>query len=145
MNVSIETRPELRVACVRHMGSYSRISEAFARLGELAGAAGLFHAPPTLLAPAGVLTRPGSRCPHGRSNDNSLRWLRDSSSGLVVTDGHCYRARMGYIEADGSEPLLNTGPRTGVELLHGRRALRTVSDRRPSCGTVWAISGAPSK
>lgn len=50
MIVSIENRPELRVACVRHVGSYSRISEAFARLGELAGAAGLFREKPTMLA-----------------------------------------------------------------------------------------------
>lgn len=50
MNVSIETRAELRVACVRHVGPYSRISEAFARLGELAASSGLFRARPTMLA-----------------------------------------------------------------------------------------------
>jgi AraC family transcriptional regulator len=41
MNVAIETRPELRAAALRHIGPYHRISEAFARLGELATHAGL--------------------------------------------------------------------------------------------------------
>src|SRR5690606_28686667 len=36
MDVTIEDMPELRVAAVRHLGPYSRISEAFARLGALA-------------------------------------------------------------------------------------------------------------
>jgi AraC family transcriptional regulator len=43
MNVTIETMPELRVATVRHIGPYDRISEAFARLGALAGPAGLMR------------------------------------------------------------------------------------------------------
>lgn len=44
MNVTIETLPELRVATVHHVGPYQRISEAFARLGELAAKTGLLPA-----------------------------------------------------------------------------------------------------
>ena len=50
MNVEIEQLPERRVATVRHVGPYSRISEAFGRLGELAGRAGLFQSRPEMLA-----------------------------------------------------------------------------------------------
>jgi len=42
MNVEIIELPEMRVATVSHRGAYNQISEAFARLGELAGRAGLF-------------------------------------------------------------------------------------------------------
>jgi AraC family transcriptional regulator len=42
MNVEIKNMPELRTATLRHMGPYNQISEAFARLGEIAGRAGLF-------------------------------------------------------------------------------------------------------
>jgi AraC family transcriptional regulator len=42
MNVQIKEMPELRVATVAHTGPYSRISEAFARLGQIAGGASLF-------------------------------------------------------------------------------------------------------
>lgn len=45
MDVTIETMPELRVAAVRHVGPYSRISAAFERLGALAGPAGLLRFP----------------------------------------------------------------------------------------------------
>lgn len=50
MNVAIKTLPALRTATVRHVGPYSRISEAFARLGDIAGRAGLFQQRPTMLA-----------------------------------------------------------------------------------------------
>lgn len=50
MNVQIEARPELRVATVRHVGPYNRISSAFARLGEIAGASGLIGAASEMLA-----------------------------------------------------------------------------------------------
>jgi AraC family transcriptional regulator len=43
LNVEIKHMPELRVATVRHIGPYQRISEAFAQLGEVAGPAGLFR------------------------------------------------------------------------------------------------------
>ena len=50
MNVEIKDMPTLRVAAVRHVGAYSRISEAFGRLGELAGRAGLIQGKPTMVA-----------------------------------------------------------------------------------------------
>lgn len=45
MNVTVENMPELRVATVRHVGPYPRISEAFAKLGALAGPNGLLAYP----------------------------------------------------------------------------------------------------
>jgi len=50
MNVEIKHLPGVRVAALRHVGPYDRISEAFARLGDLAGRAGLFNGKPTMLA-----------------------------------------------------------------------------------------------
>ena len=50
MNVEVKAMPELRTATVRHVGPYNRISEAFARLGEIAGRAGLITGKPTMLA-----------------------------------------------------------------------------------------------
>ena len=41
MKVEVVERPELRLASVRHVGSYTRISEAFQRLNDLVTAAGL--------------------------------------------------------------------------------------------------------
>jgi AraC family transcriptional regulator len=43
MQVEIRKYPALRVGAVRHLGPYMQISEAFARLGELAGPARLFE------------------------------------------------------------------------------------------------------
>jgi len=43
MDVTIEQMPELRVAAVRHVGPYNRISEAFERLGTIAQRAGWFE------------------------------------------------------------------------------------------------------
>jgi AraC family transcriptional regulator len=50
MDVEIKDMQALRVATLRHIGPYNRISEAFARLGDIAGAAHLFQAAPTMLA-----------------------------------------------------------------------------------------------
>jgi AraC family transcriptional regulator len=50
MNVEIKQMPELRTATVHHVGPYNRISDAFGRLGELAGRAGLITDKPTMLA-----------------------------------------------------------------------------------------------
>lgn len=50
MDVEIKEMPELRVATMPHGGPYNRISEAFARLGEIAKAAGLLRPAPTMLA-----------------------------------------------------------------------------------------------
>ena len=41
MKVDIVERPELRLASVRHVGSYMRVNEAFQRLNELVTKAGL--------------------------------------------------------------------------------------------------------
>lgn len=50
MNVEIVNMTELRTASVRHVGPYNRISEAFARLGSVAGAAGLIGQGSKMLA-----------------------------------------------------------------------------------------------
>jgi AraC family transcriptional regulator len=50
MEVKIKDMPELRVATVRHVGPYNRISEAFARLGELANGTRLTEPGGTMLA-----------------------------------------------------------------------------------------------
>jgi AraC family transcriptional regulator len=50
MNVEIKQMPELRAATVHHVGPYNRISDAFGRLGEIAGRAGLIQGKPTMLA-----------------------------------------------------------------------------------------------
>jgi AraC family transcriptional regulator len=50
MKVEKKQMPALRVATLRHVGPYSRISEAFGRLGDIAGRAGLFDAKPRMLA-----------------------------------------------------------------------------------------------
>lgn len=50
MHVDIKELPELRVATVHHLGPYNRISEAFARLGRIAGSAGLFGPDTQMLA-----------------------------------------------------------------------------------------------
>lgn len=43
MEVTIVERPALHAAAVRHVGPYNRISEAFARLHEIAAPAGLLR------------------------------------------------------------------------------------------------------
>lgn len=50
MKVEVKNLSELRTVSVRHVGPYSRISDAFGRLGELAGRAGLLNRKPTMLA-----------------------------------------------------------------------------------------------
>jgi len=51
MNVTIENRPAQRLVCVRHVGPYAEIAEAFHRLGKLAAENGLYaHAQPPMLA-----------------------------------------------------------------------------------------------
>jgi AraC family transcriptional regulator len=50
MNVEIKNMKEQRVVTVRHIGPYNQISEAFARLGDLAGRAGLLREKPTMIA-----------------------------------------------------------------------------------------------
>jgi AraC family transcriptional regulator len=50
MKVDKKQMPAMRLATVHHVGAYHRISEAFARLGEIAGRSGRFDAKPTMLA-----------------------------------------------------------------------------------------------
>jgi AraC family transcriptional regulator len=50
MNVTIKDMPEYRVATVRHVGPYMQISQAFARLGDIAGPAGLIGRDTIMLA-----------------------------------------------------------------------------------------------
>jgi AraC family transcriptional regulator len=45
MQVDLEQRPAMRAAGVRHIGPYMQINQAFAKLGEIAGPAGLFNHP----------------------------------------------------------------------------------------------------
>lgn len=45
MNVEIVQMPTLRVATLAHQGAYNKISQAFERLGGIAGQAGLFAQP----------------------------------------------------------------------------------------------------
>ena len=49
MNVEVTSMPDMRVATVSHIGPYNRISEAFERLGMLAGPAGLFAQPDAIM------------------------------------------------------------------------------------------------
>jgi AraC family transcriptional regulator len=45
MNVELETLGDMRIAALSHIGPYNKISDAFARLGMIAGPAGLFASP----------------------------------------------------------------------------------------------------
>jgi AraC family transcriptional regulator len=45
MQVEIEQLPELRLGTVHHVGPFSEIGQAFAKLGDIAGKAGLFANP----------------------------------------------------------------------------------------------------
>lgn len=49
MNATIETLPEMTVAAVHHVGPYNKISEAFGKLGPIAGRAGLFDLPNVMM------------------------------------------------------------------------------------------------
>ena len=50
MNVEIKDMKQIRTIAVRHVGPYSQISEAFGRLGQIAGHAGLLRDKPTMIA-----------------------------------------------------------------------------------------------
>ena len=49
MTATIETMPEMLLASVHHIGPYNQISKAFAKLGPLAGRAGLFALPGVMM------------------------------------------------------------------------------------------------
>ena len=79
MNVEIKQMKDMRVATIPHVGPYNRISEAFHRLGEIAGPAGLFGPETAMLAiyhddpettpaselhsEAGIVVSPGAKLP----------------------------------------------------------------------------------
>lgn len=50
MNVTVKDMPAMRVATIRHIGPYPRISQAFARLGQIAGPAGLLRPGAAMIA-----------------------------------------------------------------------------------------------
>lgn len=50
MNVEIENMDGMRLATVHHVGPYNAIGQAFAKLGSLAGRAGLLTGQPTMVA-----------------------------------------------------------------------------------------------
>jgi AraC family transcriptional regulator len=50
MHVEIKQIPELRLAAVRHRGTYHEIGQAFGRLGQIAGRAGLFKPGAAMIA-----------------------------------------------------------------------------------------------
>ena len=50
MNIEIIDRPRLRAATIRHVGRYDRISEAFEKLGAIAGRAGILGPDTTMIA-----------------------------------------------------------------------------------------------
>ncbi|WP_394843838.1 AraC family transcriptional regulator [Pendulispora brunnea] len=114
MNVTIEEMPELRVAAIRHVGPYDRISEAFARLGGLAAPAGLFQAPglkmlaiyhddPETTAPeqlqsdAGITVGPGVRVPDGAVEVKipAGRYAHATHVGPYTELGDCWSRLMG--------------------------------------------------
>jgi AraC family transcriptional regulator len=49
MDVDIIDMPELRLAALRHLGPYNQITTTFERLGSIAGPAGVFDRPDTML------------------------------------------------------------------------------------------------
>lgn len=76
MTLEIKNQPAMRLAAVRHTGPYMQIGPAFRTLGRIAGAAGLFAAPGTMMV--GVyLDDPTKTAP------DALR----SFAGVVIGDG----------------------------------------------------------
>lgn len=94
MNVSIETMPALRLATVSHVGPYNQIGEAFAKLGQLAGPAGLFT--PDALMVAIYHDAPDDKPPAELRSDAGLsvaaeRPLPDGLRELRVPEGRYAR------------------------------------------------------
>jgi AraC family transcriptional regulator len=76
MQVEIRDIPELRVGGVPHRGPYNQISDAFTRLGQIAGAAGLFQQPGAVMV--GIY--------HDDPESTAADQLR-SDAGIVVPNG----------------------------------------------------------
>jgi AraC family transcriptional regulator len=124
MNVTIEDMPDLRVAAVHHVGPYNRISEAFQRLGAIAGPAGLLRSSAMMLAiyyddpettpasqlqsEAGITVTEGARLPAGLVEKRlpAGRYARTTHLGPYATLGDTWSRLMG-------EWLPKSGERVG--------------------------------
>jgi AraC family transcriptional regulator len=114
MNVVIEQQQELTVAALRHVGPYGTISEAFGRLGGLAGPAGLFSLPDTamiglyhddpeatppaeLRSDAGLVVPAGTLIPSGLTEVRipAGRYARARHEGSYSTLGDAWARLMG--------------------------------------------------
>jgi AraC family transcriptional regulator len=105
MDVAIEERPELRVAAVHHTGSYQRISEAFGRLGAIAGPAKLIQGPDASML--GIF--------HDDPETTPVDQLR-SEAGLVVSNDAQLPAGLEEIRIPAGRYARTThlGPYTGL-------------------------------
>lgn len=120
MNVTIEDMPALRVATVRHLGPYNRISEAFERLGQIAGPAGLlregaimlaiYHDDPEttpaeqLQSDAGITVLQSAPLPHGLDEKTLAlgQYARATHLGPYATLGDTWARFMGeWLPASG--------------------------------------------
>jgi AraC family transcriptional regulator len=113
MNVTVEDMPGLRVAAVRHVGPYNQIAEAFQRLGDIAGPAGLlkhqgmmlavYHDDPEttpaaeLASDAGVTVPEGVPLPEGVVEKRlpAGRYARTTHIGPYTTLGDTWSCFMG--------------------------------------------------
>lgn len=84
MSVEITEMPELRVATVRHIGPYNQITEAFQRLGAIAG-------------PAGMTRQPGAAMVaiYYDDPDTTTQEQLRSDAGLVIPEGAAVPAGLG--------------------------------------------------
>jgi AraC family transcriptional regulator len=98
MHVEIKQAPSRRLATVRHVGPYNRISEAFQRLGEIAGAAGLFgpgtemlalyHDDPEAVAPEALRSDAGITVPEDLALPQGLAEQRIEGGTYACTVHH---------------------------------------------------------
>lgn len=104
MQVEITDRPELRVATIAHRGAYNRISEAFGRLGAVAGPAGLFRPGAMMLA-----------IYHDDPETTPEAELR-SEAGIVVSEGAALPEGLGEarIPAGRYAQAVHLGPYEGI-------------------------------
>ncbi len=109
MQVEYKDMPALRVAAVRHQGPYHQISEAFARLGQVAASGGLQDAAGAMLA-----------IYYDDPTATPVAELR-SEAGLVVSAGTAIPP--GLVE---------------VEVPAGRYAVTTYQGPYEFLGEVWA-------
>jgi AraC family transcriptional regulator len=95
MRVEIKQMPARRLAAVRHAGPYTRIGEAFQRLGAIAGPAGLFrpgaemlalyHDDPEATAPADLRSDAGVTVPEGLALPDGLTEQRVGAGKYACT------------------------------------------------------------